>query len=280
MSTVDKVIYDALVKRQNVVLPGVGSLEVKRRKAKKVAENRIIPPQNVVVYTADELAEAESAVYLLAAGGATEDEAQALYNSWLEGAKSDEGWVIENAGEIKNGKFTAFEPLHAALNPEREDVVMMEKEDDGRGGPIWPWILAGLLLALIALFLFSYYGNGFLGIKKQPKAVVENVVPLTELEQPAEEAPTSEEIIVETLQKSVEPRFHLIAGSFGVESNADSYIKQLKGDFPELKFEKIKSSKTGNWLVSIFSAPTERQAYNKMSMYWDVNVDLWVYEEK
>lgn len=44
MSTVDKVIFDALAKRQNIVLPGIGSLEVKRRKAKKNFRRSDNPP--------------------------------------------------------------------------------------------------------------------------------------------------------------------------------------------------------------------------------------------
>lgn len=280
MSTVDKVIYDALVKRRNVVLPGIGSLEVKRRKAKKVSDTRIIPPQNVVVFTTDELAEAETAVYLLTAEGISEDEARTLYESWLEGARSEDGVDIENVGEIRDGKFVAAQSLHIALNPDREEVVYMEKENRGGGGPIWPWILAGLLLALIIFFLFKYCGDGFPCIKKKPKAVVETVATVPPSEPVVEKAPTSEEIIAETLKKQVEPRFHIIAGSFSVEANADNYIKRLKAEFPDLKPEKIKSSKSGNWLVSIFKAPTERQAYNRMSMYWDVNLNIWVYEEK
>ena len=140
MSTVDKVIFDALVKRQNVVLPGVGSLEVKRRKAKKVSETRIIPPQNVVVFNSEEIAEGESAVYLLAAAEETDDrDARAKYKAWLEEAQSEKGVEIKNVGEIKDGKFVVAQPLHTALNPSKEEVIVMEKEN--KGGPIWVWIL-------------------------------------------------------------------------------------------------------------------------------------------
>lgn len=280
MNTVDKVIYDALVKRQNVVLPGVGSLEVKRRRAKKVSDDRMIPPQNVVVFTEDEVAEGESVIYLLSsAGGIDENESKALYESWLESARSDKGIDIKEVGEVRDGKFVIAQPLHIALNPTQEETVVMKKENNG--SPLWIWILLGLVLAGVALVLLSYFGNGFLGIQKKPKPV-EIVAPVVAPEpEPAEEEQSAEELIIETLKQSAaEPAFHVIAGSFVEESNADNYVKKLQREYPELPVQKIKNARNGRWLVSIFNAPTERQAYNKMNMYWDIDLDLWVYEQK
>jgi hypothetical protein len=54
----------------------------------------------------------------------------------------------------------------------------------------------------------------------------------------------------------------------------------LQKEHPELAVQKIKSRLNGNWLVSIFNAPTERQAYNKMYRFWPLDIDLWVYEQK
>lgn len=278
MSTVDKVIFDALAKRQNIVLPGIGSLEVKRRKAKKISEDRIIPPQNVVVFNPDEIAEGESVVYLLASADDTSDsEAKAKYISWRDSARAPQGLNIENAGEIKDGKFVIAQPLHIALNPTKEEIMVMEQEN--KGGPLWVWILGGIVLAGIALILLSYFGNGFLGIQKKPKAPeTEVVAPVAD---PVVEEVVAEDVIIENLKQSVpQHRFHVIAGSFSIEKNADNYVKKLQKEFPDLKIEKLVNPRNGYWLVSIFSAPTERQAYNKLNMYWDINLDIWVYEEK
>ncbi len=287
MSTVDKVIFDALAKRQNVVLPGVGSLEVKRRKAKKVSDNRIIPPQNVVVFNTEEIAEGESIVYLLATSEDTDDrEARAKYKSWLEEAASDKGLNIRNVGEISDEKFVIAQPLHAALNPSKDEVIVMEEKEDKGGSPFWLWLVCGLLLAFIAYMLLSYYLSGSLfGIEKKPKAVTTEVVaPVADTL--AVNQPTSEEVIAETMQQQAaaaapaQHRFHVIAGSFSVEKNADNFMKKVQRDFPDLKLEKLKNPRNGYWMVSIFNAPTERQAYNKIKMYWDIDLNLWVYEEK
>jgi flagellar basal body-associated protein FliL len=273
MSTVDKVIYDALVGRQSVVLPGVGSLVVKRRGAKKMPGDRIIPPQNVVSFTEEEIGEGESVVYLLSSAGEIgEADAAAAYAEWLEGARSDKGVAIVDAGEIRDGKFVVAQPLHTALNPatDAEGVVLKK---DKKGGMLWLWIVLGLVLAAIALVLLSYFGNGFLGIQKKPE-VVEVAAPVI--------APVAVEPVVEdiVIAPAPEPAFHVIAGSFAIESNADDYVKKLQKAYPELAVQKIQSSRNGNWLVSIFNAPTERQAYNKMNKYWDIDLDLWVYEQK
>lgn len=280
MTTVDKVIYDALAKRRNVVLPGAGSLEVKRRKAKKVADDRIIPPQNVVSFVEDEIAEGDSVIYLLTAGGEISDkEARETYGAWLKKARTDSGIVIKGVGEVRDGKFVIERGLHTELNPTEEEPIVLAK-DGNRGGPLWLWILLGLILAALALVLLSYFGSGFLGIQKKPKQI-EIVTPAVPEPVVTEDSRTSEEHIIETLRQSaVEPAFHIIAGSFAVESNADSYAAKLQRDFPELTVQKIRNSRNDNWMVSIFNAPTERQAYNKMNSYWDISLDLWVYEQK
>jgi hypothetical protein len=274
MSTVDKVIYDALAGRQSVVLPGVGSLVVKRRGAKKMPGDRIIPPQNVVSFTEDEIAEGESVVYLLASTrGVNEVDARALYDSWLESAGSDKGMAIKDVGEVRDGKFVIAQPLHTALNPiDGQEAIVLGK--DKKCGLMWLWILLGLVLAAVVLVLLSYFGNGFLGIQKKPEVVVEVVEPVIA---PVVAEPVVEEVVAEP---APEPAFHVIAGSFGQESNADSYVKKLQKAYPELTVQKVKSRFNGNWLVSIFNAPTERQAYNAMNKYWDVDLDLWVYEQK
>jgi hypothetical protein len=272
MSTVDKVIYDALAKRHSVILPGVGSLVVKRRSAKKMPGDRIIPPQNVVSFTEEEIAEGDSVVLLLTAEGELGDaDAAAQYASWLEGARSERGLAIEDAGEVRDGKFVIAPSLHTVLNPVVEESVMLEKEE--KRGAIWPWVVLGIVLAGVALVLMSYFGNGFLGIQKKPKEV-EVVTPVVA---PVVAEPAAEDIVI---APPVEPAFHVIAGSFAEESNADNYVKKLQKAYPELSVQKIKNRLNGNWLVSIFSDPTERRAYNAMNKYWDIDIDLWVYEQK
>jgi hypothetical protein len=273
MSRIDKIIFDALAKRQSVVLPGVGSLVVMRRAAKKMPGDRIIPPQNVVTFTQEEIGEGQSVVALLVSiEGASEVDAVALYDSWLEGARSERGVTIEDVGEIHEDKFVITQALHTALNPVVKESVELKKSKKC-ACPWLCWAASGVVIVGIVLVLCSYFGNGFLGIQKKPKAVAETVVPVAD----TLEVATVEEVVVPTV---VEHAFHVIAGSFTVESNADNYVAKLQNTYPTLSVQKIKSRLNGNWLVSIFNAPTEREAYNKMNRSWEIDSDLWVYEQK
>ncbi len=124
MNEVSKVIFDALVARQRVVLPGAGSLEVKRRKAKKISDTQIVPPQNVVLFSTKEPENDDTVADLLVAEtGISRFNAGPKYEEWLEGARTPEGLVIEDVGEIYNGEFAAAETLHNALNPVNEEGV-------------------------------------------------------------------------------------------------------------------------------------------------------------
>ena len=268
MNGVSKEIFDALVARRRIVLPGVGFLEVRRRKAKQISETQIIPPQNVVLFSTDEPGDADRV-------------ADPAYDSWLEGARNGEGdIVIEEVGEIRNGGFVACETLHNALNPaNEEEIVTMEKER--KKFPMWAWLLVGIVVAALVFTGIWCCKKGCFDNCRKKEGQTEAVTPALPV-QPATE-PVGDTIVNDVkpavAAPAAGPRYHVIAGSFSVESNADNFIKKVKREHPELKPEKLINRANGNHIVSIFSAPTERQAYNKMNMYWDVDLYLWVYKE-
>lgn len=275
MGNVDKIIFDALAKHQNIVLPEVGSLEVKRRQAKRLPDNRIIPPQNVVVFNPAEIAEGESVVNLL---GAAEDgnDASAVYKSWLDRASTDNGISIDGVGEIKYGKFVAAPQLHSELNPTDDEIVLTD--NDRKGGPLWAWVLGGILLAALVLGVYTCWKCGMFDRNgSRPTEVIETVVPPTVPDITPEPDSTA---LAAKPGLANEKRFHVIAGSFAVESNADNYIKKLRAEHPELTIEKIYDPATGYNMVSIMRTSTLRQANSKISLYWDIDLGIWVYEEK
>ncbi len=253
MRVVDKVIFDTLASRRGVNFPGVGSLEVKRRKAKQIAEDRIIPPQNVVVFSEKEFEEGRSVANLLVEAGESpgKKEAKALYEEWLAQARTEGGAiVIENAGEIKDGKFVIAGQLHTSLNPTKEEeIVTMEKEKNNK--LLWPWLLVGFLAAaLIVTGIFCWKKGLFECEKKGHTEVI--AVPIPE--------PVDEPVIEPVPAVPQGPRFHVIAGSFSVESNADAFMATVKRTHPELTLEKVVNPRNGFNMVSIYSAPTERAA--------------------
>ncbi len=268
MNGISKEIFDALVAHRRIVLPGVGSLEVRRRKAKQISDTQIIPPQNVVLFSTDQPDDADRVT-------------DPAYDSWLEGARTEEGGIlIEEVGEIRNGGFVASEALHNALNPaNEEEIVTMEKER--KKCPIWVWFLVGVVLAALIFAGIRCCKQGCFGNCRKKDGQTEAVTPALPA-QPVTE-PVCDTIVDEVnpavAAPAAETRYHVIAGSFSIESNADNFMKKVKREHPELKPEKIVNPANGYNMVSIFSAPTERQAYNKMNMYWDIDLYLWVYKQ-
>lgn len=277
MNRVDKVIFDALAARRTVVLPEVGSLDVKRRKPKRISETEIIPPQNVVVFDPAEIGGESVPSLLVKAGEAPSDtEARAAYDEWLAGARSSDGGsvAIDGVGEIKDGKFFVAGQLHSTLNPNNEEgTITMEREK--KKSSLWIWLLVGLVLAALVVGGLYCWKHGCFDCGKRDRNRTEVTAPVAD---PATEPVT--EPVAEPVAVPAGPRWHVIAGSFAIDSNADNYMAKLKREHPELTVEKLVNPSNGHSLVSIYSGPTEREAYNKMNAYWDIDLYLWVYKQK
>ncbi len=278
MTTIDRLISDALAGRRAVSLPGEGTLEVKRRGAKMISDTELMPPHSEVVLTPGEAEGAESVISLIMADrGVGEDEAGAMYGSWLESARREDGALeIEGVGKTGGDGFTVAEELDAALNPEGEEPLVLETEK-GRGRA-WLWMLIGILAALLILGGILLCQKGCFGSGRSKTPVVETVVNLTPTTDPvpSDGSPAADE----TPATPAGPRFHVIAGAFKIESNADNYIARLKREHPELTPEKVFDPAKGYNMVSILQAPTRREASRKMNLWWDIGYDLWIYEQK
>ncbi len=277
---IDKLIYDALAARRPVALPEAGTLAVKWRGAKKISDTQIVPPHNEVVFSSAPVEGEESVVALIAAAeGVPEEEAAEFYAAWLDGARREDGYIaIEGVGETAGeGGFVVAEPLYTQLNPINEEIVIMETSR--KSSPLWVWIIIGVVVALLLVAGLVCWKTGVFGGKEKP--VVETVV--VPAAQPAVDtqpaAPDTADTATTTPTTSG-PRFHVIAGAFSIESNADNFIAKLKREHPELTVEKIVNPDNGFNMVSIFQSPTRRAASSKMNLYWDIDLYLWIYEEK
>lgn len=309
MKTIDRLIYDALAGRYSVALPGAGTLEVRRRGARKISDTRIVPPQNVVVFTPGDEGSTRNIVALVANDRSMSmDEAAELYDSWLEEARRGDGSItIEGVGETRTDGlgFVVAEPLHTVLNPIDEDIVTMETGK--RSTPSWVWIVIAILLAaLVAAGILLYNrGGGTTGTSGTTTGgeTIEVVVPvavpeplaadsLAALEAARVEVATAEAVAANTAaantaaanaaaaEAATRLPFHVIAGAFTIESNADNFVARIKREHPELTPRKISNPTTGLHMVSIIQTATRREAASKMNLYWDIDLYLWIYEQK
>jgi hypothetical protein len=293
MTTIDKLIHDSLAARRGVVLPGEGTLEVRRRGAKKISDTRLAPPRNVVVLIPDEKENVRSVVALMVAeGGVTDvEEAVAAYGSWLEGAfRADGSFVIEGVGELQDGVFVTDPGLDAILNPASEEIVTMEREK--RAVPVWVWIAGGIvaLLALVALAAAILFCWG--GVSHVETVETIETVETAPIGDDASQGDASGALSAEALaeaeaaraaaaeaEAAAAARFHVIAGAFRVESNADNFVVRIKREHPELTPIKILHPRTGYHMVSIVQTPTRSAASSRMNMWWDIDLNLWIWEQ-
>lgn len=272
---IDKLIYDALALRRAVTLPGVGTLEVKHLGARKISETRIAPPKNVVALYPDDVPGAESVIAMIAAGGVDQHDAEALYGEWIEAARKEDGSLsIEGVGSVREGKLAIAEELHAVLNPAGEKIVTMETKK--RSIPLWAWVIMGFIAAALVVCAVVCYKNGLpcLGRKAAPVTETHIAAPAPDADSLAAARDDAARAV------PAAPRFHVIAGAFAIESNADNFIATLKRDYPELTPEKVVNPANGYNMVSIYQAPTEREARGKMNLYWDVDLNLWIYPQE
>ncbi len=287
MKSIDRLIFETLARRRSVFLVGLGTLEVKWRGARRISETRIVPPRSEVVFTPDELEGSVGVISLVGTErGVDESEAIALYGSWLEAARRPGGTMsIDGVGVLSEEGMTVDRELHMVLNPTtNEEILTMETERNST--PLWAWIVIGILAALLVLGIIWGWKKGLFegGGSRQP--VVETVV-IAPAPPPAGDSLAVDGGVAAaavpsaaTAPRSTEPRFHVIAGAFSIESNADKFMARLKREHPELTPEKITNPENGYHMVSIFQMPTERAARGKMNLYWDIDLYLWVYAER
>ncbi len=282
-------IWDALVKRQSVVLPRVGTIEVKRRRAKRVSETELLPPANVGVFTEDERVEGAASVVNLLADreGVGLDEAWREYDGWLERARREDGSVeVRGVGVIREGRFEGSAELGEALNPGGEGEMMeverrgrragarsgrrAEDGSEGSGGcgRVWCWLGIAVAVLAVVLALVWLCKNGYF----------EKKVPATEVVAPVAAEPEAVEPEVVVPAVAAGPRYHVIAGAFEIESNADKLVAKVGREYPALTPKKFVDARTGYNMVSIYDGATEREAYNVMNRYWEINPCLWVYK--
>ena len=107
MDQVSNLVYNALAKRQGVVLPGIGTLYAVTVPAEMQKPGVVTPPVNRVELVTDELPGIPHIVDLIAGYDQTDPEqAREIYNRWLAENCSEEGVTIGAVGNIREGVFT------------------------------------------------------------------------------------------------------------------------------------------------------------------------------
>lgn len=122
---VNRLVGNLLATGSGVFLPGVGSLFVERRGARRLSKRSVQPPCRVVSFSsqqqgvslADELART---LHCDAAG------AQDVYDRWLSRTREGDVLTIEGVGVLKFKNFTLAPAFDRLLNPQGHEPVRIK----------------------------------------------------------------------------------------------------------------------------------------------------------
>ncbi len=122
---VNRLVGNLLAAGSGVFLPGVGSLFVERRGARRLSKRTVLPPCRVVSFSsqqqgvslADELART---LHCDAAG------AQDVYDRWLSRTREGDVLTIEGVGVLKFKNFTLAPAFDRLLNPQGHEPVRIK----------------------------------------------------------------------------------------------------------------------------------------------------------
>ena len=122
VAEVNKIIAGELLNHRSVVIPGVGTLYVAHRGARRLSRQKIAAPRNEIDFRPSE--EGVSLVELIRrAAGCDEAQAQAVFGRWLTKTREGEVLTLEGIGILRHRAFTPEPAFAAQLNPAGEEVV-------------------------------------------------------------------------------------------------------------------------------------------------------------
>lgn len=125
VAEVNKIIAGELLNHRSVVIPGVGTLYVAHRGARRLSRQKIAAPRNEIDFRPSE--EGVSLVELIRrAAGCDEAQAQAVFGRWLAKTREGEVLTLEGIGILRHRAFTPEPAFAAQLNPAGEEVVTLQ----------------------------------------------------------------------------------------------------------------------------------------------------------
>ena len=257
MESIDKIIFNMLASRRPVVLPGVGTLHVERRAA-VVSGHDVKAPENRVAFSKTEHEGVQTLPQILESMGMGREHAHRSYEQWLDGSTHDDRLTINDVGSLHQGRFSPAAQIEHALNPTAyADSGHPERPRNKRClTHILLIVITALLLLLASLFAYNTFYKKWGCAKKraQSEAVTQ---------QPAQVAPETVEPVVTNDATTAVPavavkRFHVAAGAFAIEQNADRLIARLVARYPDLQPQKV-TYRNGLTVVSLFSSDNRNE---------------------
>ena len=307
-------MYNALAKRQGVVLPGIGTLYAVTVPAEMQKPGVVTPPVNRVELVTDELPGIPHIVDLIAGYDQTDPEqAREIYNRWLAENCSEEGETIGAVGNIREGVFTPDPGLEEALNPVDTGAVRLPGRIDAKRVAMWVVfaVLIGVGISVGAIVWYEYSEQmRIVRLSEQP--VLPASVPAAP-DSPAVKVPaaagsdssagesgasagvdSSAAVPAKQPEPVREPatvpaaklvpataamHYYVIVGTYSTDQNAEKFIASAQKKNDKLEYAKIPMP-NGKILVSVFGATAETEANRMKNEVSGLFPDAWVFKSK
>ena len=286
---VNKIIYNMLISGRGVRLPQVGTLYIERQGARRISEDRLLSPRNVVAFSSHE--EAPSLVdEIVAIAGCQTSQAEDIYERWKSKTLADGVLTIGGVGQLKGKSFQMEQPFNSAINPKGVKTLVVRRPK--RRSNSWLYAACGVCV-IVALCICGYimWGDSLFPKNDSEKVVAavpaEQVVEATDEEIPAAEPmvsqpePSVPTATVPAQTPAVQNRryaYYVVMGVFSTEANADRAIEQVHSKASEAKCEVLPFG--SKFMVTMYGSDSREDCNTFARSYRDQFPDLWIYNKK
>ncbi|MBQ1954078.1 MAG: hypothetical protein II361_06515 [Alistipes sp.] len=286
---VNKIIYNMLISGRGVRLPQVGTLYIERQGARRISEDRLLSPRNVVAFSSHE--EAPSLVdEIVAIAGCQTSQAEDIYERWKSKTLADGVLTIGGVGQLKGKSFQMEQPFNSAINPKGVKTLVVRRPK--RRSNSWLYAVCGVCV-IVALCICGYIMWGDSLFPKSDSEKVVAAVPAEQVvEATAEEIPAAEPMVsqpepsvptatVPAQTPAVQNRryaYYVVMGVFSTEANADRAIEQVHSKASEAKCEVLPFG--SRFMVTMYGSDSREDCNTFARSYRELFPDLWIYNKK
>ena len=286
---VNKIIYNMLISGRGVRLPQVGTLYIERQGARRISEDRLLSPRNVVAFSSHE--EAPSLVdEIVAIAGCQTSQAEDIYERWKSKTLADGVLTIGGVGQLKGKSFQMEQPFNSAINPKGVKTLVVRRPK--RRNNSWLYAACGVCV-IVALCICGYIMWGDSLFPKSDSEKVVAAVPAEQVvEATAEEIPAAEPMVsqpepsvptatVPAQTPAVQNRryaYYVVMGVFSTEANADRAIEQVHSKASEAKCEVLPFG--SKFMVTMYGSDSREDCNTFARSYRELFPDLWIYNKK
>lgn len=139
---VDQIVANLLIAERAVCIPGVGSLGVVRRGARRISSRMILPPCRMVEFSSQPAGTSLAAAIAYAAG-CDAKQAQDICGRWLAQVRTEDALTIGGVGVLRQKSFEMDAAFDKLLNPQGHEPLKLR---GGHGGHWVLWTVAAVAI--------------------------------------------------------------------------------------------------------------------------------------